>query len=286
MKKPHSSPSTPNKNKEENKDTFKHKKSLGQNFLTSDVVPNWMCDASLLEAGDLVVEIGAGVGMLTKTLLEKGVKVIALETDVRAIAKLEELFFNEITTKQLTLINQDVRFLDLKSLGLQDQNFKVVANIPYYLSGFLFRILLSGEIQPKILTFLIQKELAERIAKDEKSSILSLAVKAFGRPKYQKTVSRGHFFPKPKVDSAIITVFDINKDNFSNLSQEFFFDLLHLGLGKKRKQLLGNISQNFERQTLVEIFKNLNLSLTVRGEDISIETWLFLAKKLQNLSPA
>lgn len=270
---------------EEKNTPFKHKKSLGQNFLTSDIVPHWMCDASLLKKGDLVLEIGAGTGMLTKTLLERGAIVTALETDSRAIKKLEELFFNEIETKQLTILDQDVKYLDLETLNFTDYNFKVIANIPYYLSGFLFRILLSGKIQPQLLTFLIQKELAERITKDKKTSILSLAVKVFGKPKYQKTVSRGHFFPKPKVDSAIITVFDINRENFSNLSQDFFFTLLHQGLGRKRKQLLGNFSQNFNRQVLEEVFHNLKLPLTIRGEDLPLEDWLLLAKELQNLSP-
>ncbi len=279
--------SNDNKNIEENiatETTFKPKKSLGQNFLTSDIVPNWMCDSASLKKGEVVLEIGAGTGKLTKTLLDRGALVLAIETDQRAIKTLEETFAKEINTKQLTIYNQDVRNLNLSSLNLTNHEFKVVANIPYYLSGFLFRVLLSGEIQPQTLTFLIQKELAERIARDKKSSILSLSVKAFGFPEYQKTVSKGHFFPKPKIDSAIITISNINQDNFLELSQDFFFSIIHLGLGKKRKQLLGNLSYSFKRQQLEKIFLKLNLSPTIRGEDLTIETWLLLAKELQNLS--
>ena len=97
----------------------------------------------------------------------------------------------------------------------RDKEFKVVANIPYYLSGFLLRTLLENPIQPTTLVFLMQKEVVERIARDPKESILSLSVKAFGVPKYVKTVTRGHFNPKPAINSAILQITGVTSSNFA-----------------------------------------------------------------------
>ena len=262
---------------------FIHKKSLGQNFLTSEVVPNWMCEAGKVTAGDTVLEIGPGTGMLTKVLLAKGALVIAIETDERAITELNVAFKNEIASKQLTIHYGDAKIITPQTLGLKDKKFKIVANIPYYLSGFLLRSFLDNEIQPSSLTFLIQKELAYRIARDEKESILSLSVKVFGNPVYIKTVVKGHFLPKPKVDSAILSIYDINQDNFKNVDKDTFFNTLHLGLGKKRKQLLGNLSQKYNREVLLKIFQKLNIKETTRGEDLSLSEWIQITKALETI---
>ena len=267
---------------QEKTDKFTHKRSLGQNFLTSAVVPNWMCEAGEVKKGDLVLEIGPGTGMLTKVLLEKGAVVTAVEADERAIVKLNEIFTKEITDGQLSIHDGDGREITPETLGFSNREFKVVANIPYYLSGFLLRTLLESRIQPSNLTFLIQKELAERIARDEKESILSLSVKVFGNPMYKKTVSRGHFFPKPKVDSAILSIHNINKNNFVDIAPELFFHILHLGLGNKRKQLLSNIAHEYPRAHLEKIFTELGIPLNIRGEDLKLPIWLKLCKKLHS----
>ncbi len=258
----------------EKEEKFTHKRSLGQNFLTSEVVPNWMCEAGEVKKGEIILEIGPGTGMLTKTLLGRGAKIIAIEADSRAIDKLNETFAEEIKNEQLIIHHGDAREITPEKLGLKDRQFKVVANIPYYLSGFLLRTLLENPTQPCHLTFLIQKELAERIARDKKESILSLSVKVFGNPVYKKTVSRGHFFPKPKVDSAILSIYNINNDYFTNLNKDLFFKIVHLGLGQKRKQLLSNLSKEYKRDDLEKIFKDLGLPLDIRGEDVHLTSWL------------
>lgn len=261
---------------------FQHKKSLGQNFLTSAVVPRWLCEAAGLTAGEKVFEIGPGTGALTKELLAEGAVVTAVEADERALTILEETFEAEIKSGQLTLHHGDSRVITPFHLGFTNHDFKVVANIPYYLSGFLFRTLLESEVQPQNLTFLIQKELAQRIARDPKESILSLSIKAFGEPKYIKTVSRGHFNPAPKVDSAILSVYNINQNHFLDFPALFFFELLHLGLGNKRKQLVSNLSVNYDRSLLISILEELEQRPDIRGEDLSLNHWLALAKILFN----
>ncbi len=262
------------------------KKSLGQHFLTSPVVPTWMCDAANLQPGDTVLEIGPGTGVLTKEILARGATVIALEADSRAVEILKTTFATEIAAGTLTVVHTDVRELDLTTLpGLTDHGFKVVANIPYYLSGFLFRLFLESLLQPSCLVYLVQKEVAKRatssLSRDEKESLLSLSIKAYGEPKYIKTVSRGHFTPPPKVDSGIILIDHISRNRFTTCTEATFFKLIKLGFGQKRKQLIGNLSETYRREALEAVFATINLPLTVRAEDIPIETWIELATKLE-----
>ncbi len=261
----------------ETKEGFAHKKSLGQNFLTTPVVPNWMCDAGAVAAGDMVIEIGPGTGALTRALLLRGATVYAIETDERAVTVLKEAFAAEIAAGQLHLIYDDVRTFDFATLPITKNPYKIVANIPYYLSGFLLRHCLELPQPPSTIVFLMQKEVVERIARDKKSSLLSLSVRVYGEPKYFKTVSRGHFKPAPNVDSAILAITNITHTELPTESDRAaFFILLHAGLGQRRKQLLGTLTSLYPRETLKHIFTELGLSLTVRGEDLSIKTWLRL----------
>jgi 16S rRNA (adenine1518-N6/adenine1519-N6)-dimethyltransferase len=259
------------------------KKSLGQNFLTSPVVPTWMCDAAKLVPGDIVVEIGPGTGALTRILLERGAIVHALETDLRAITLLKETFATAIAAKQLFLSHGDARHLDISAWLSSLPPYKIIANIPYYLSGYLLRACLEASNPPKTLVFLMQKEVVTRIARDKKASLLSLSVAVYGTPAYIKTVSRGHFQPPPKVDSAILAVTDIQHQAFPTTGdREHFFAILHLGLGQKRKQLLGCLATKYQREQLVNIFLDLGLQPTVRGEDVPLKTWLLLATRLKS----
>jgi len=264
------------------------KKSLGQHFLTSPVVPTWMCDAAQIIKGDIVLEIGPGTGVLTHEILLRGATVIALEADVRALDALKETFAQEIAQKRLCLYHSDVRELDLHSIKeIKDHSYKVVANIPYYLSGFLFRSFLESNVQPTDLVYLVQKEVAKRITsslvRGEKESLLSLSVKAFGTPSYVKTVSRGHFTPPPKIDSGIVLVQNINRDNFKSIDLSFFFEILHIGFGQKRKQLLGNLSKHYDREALTNIFSTVSLPVSTRAEDVPLEKWLTLIEALDVL---
>lgn len=261
------------------------KKSLGQHFLTSAVVPGWMCDAANIQKNDLVVEIGPGTGVLTKELLTRGATVIALEADTRAIEALRDTFTNEVAQERLIILHSDVRTLVLKDVPhIADHNFKVVANIPYYLSGLLFRIFLESSIQPTDLVYLVQKEVAKRacsnISRGEKESLFSLSVHAYGTPSYVKTVSRGHFTPSPKVDSGVIAIRNINRDNFKNIDEALFFNILHLGFGQKRKQLLGNLAKQYPRETLVHMFSTASISVSARAEDVPLAKWLTLVSEL------
>jgi 16S rRNA (adenine1518-N6/adenine1519-N6)-dimethyltransferase len=274
-------PASKQKDNLEKPEGFLHKKSLGQNFLTSATVPRWMCDAAAVAVGDTVLEIGPGTGALTRELLTRGAHVIALEADSRAITILEETFALELQTGQLVLKHGDARDISVADLNIPTRDYKVVANIPYYLSGYLLRTILESANPPRILVFLMQKEVVTRIARDKKASLLSLSVQVFGQPKYVKTVSRGHFKPAPNVDSAILLVSNIKNDHFSGPSdREGFFNLLHLGFGQKRKQLIHNLGETYSRPAVEAALATLGLSPQVRAEDIPVTTWLQLYRTL------
>lgn len=261
------------------------KKSLGQHFLINQHIVEKMVGAGTLPRDALVIEIGPGTGMLTEGLLNAGARVIALEVDKRAIAILRERFTEAIDSGALTLHHTDVRDVPLARFVPSHTPYFVIANIPYYLSGMLLRSTLESSHQPERIVFLVQKEVAERIAqnkrgKKKKESLLSLSVKAYGSPHYVATVSRGNFVPPPTVDSAILAIDEISRARFTTLSEPWFFNVLHAGFAARRKQLLGNLVALCTKEMLLRQFAVLGIPTTVRGEDLSIDTWCALAALL------
>jgi 16S rRNA (adenine1518-N6/adenine1519-N6)-dimethyltransferase len=258
----------------------KAKKSLGQNFLTSHTALSAMCKAGEAGAGDTVIEVGPGKGALTEKLLTFNAHVIAIEKDRDLIPLLEEKFSEQIKNKKLELIEGDILDFDFKKLKLK--NYKVVANIPYYITGMIIRLFLESENQPKNMVLLVQKEVADRIvARDGKESILSLSVKAYAEPKYILKVSKKLFRPVPKVDSAIIAINNIQKSNFKGKNEEEqFFKIIKAGFAHKRKMLVGNLSEIAKREDILQTFKILNVPETVRAENLSINKWLEISRKL------
>ncbi len=265
---------------------FPAKKSLGQNFLTNPHVAETIAKSMGMVKGETVLEIGPGTGMLTRALLKEGARVVAIEADHRAVAVLAETFAVEIADGTLILIHDDIRTIDLTTLALtanKEKSYSVAANIPYYLSGMLFQLLLERAGPPKTLVFMVQKEVAVRIARSKKESLLSLSIKAYGVPSYIGTVSRGNFSPQPGVDSAILKIASISKDKFIELDEKHFFTILKTGFKARRKHLLGNLSNLASREMLEGIFERLQIPKNVRGEDISIETWVELARLIPSV---
>jgi len=189
----------------------------------------------------------------------------------------------EISEVNFHLHHFDARHYDPAALGLTDHSFKVVANIPYYLSGLLFRLVLQNKIQPSMLVFLVQKEVAERIvdpARTGKHSLLSLGVGAYGTPSYIKTVRRGNFTPAPQVDSAIVAVRDIHRTYFTEIDETTFFTVLKHGFGQKRKQLKNNLATLYNKEQLERAFAKTLLPNNIRAEDLTQKNWLELVHNL------
>lgn len=260
---------------------IKAKKSLGQNFLKSKKAILAIVESGKINNSDTILEIGPGQGALTEKLLETGAKIIAIEKDDRLIDFLNEKFKKEIENKQLTIINADILELNLDSISLKDREFKLIANIPYYITGLIFRKFLSEKIQPEKIVIMVQKEIADRIvARDGKESLLSLSVKVYGEAKKIMKVEKENFSPKPKVDSAILLIDNISKNFFNEISENKFFNIIKIAFAHKRKMLLANLKENYNKEKLISIFKQKNISEKVRSEDLKLEDWNFLVKNL------
>lgn len=247
------------------------KKSLGQNFLMHARTAERITLVADITSETVVFEIGPGTGMLTRELLKLARKVIALEADYELYEKLQTDFKKEITEGRLELVHGDICTYPLNTTTVGNRGYHLVANIPYYLTGKIFRMFLEAEHQPSSMTLLVQKEVADRIiARDGKESILSLSVKVYGAPKREFLVPRGAFLPAPNVDSAVLTIRDISRKHFSNPAEEKrFFELLHTGFAHKRK---------FVRNNLAEAgLPYGDISEKARAEDVPLSVWLAIA---------
>jgi 16S rRNA (adenine1518-N6/adenine1519-N6)-dimethyltransferase len=255
------------------------KKSLGQHFLTSESAVDKIIDAGDVVADDIVLEVGPGRGMLTTKLLASCDSVIAVEKDDALFELLQEKFKKEIQNKKLNLIHGDI--LEFKPNNLEAKSYKLIANIPYNITGVLIRKFLETHNQPERMVLMLQKEVAERIvARDKKESIISISVKTYGEPKYVQTVKAGSFSPAPKVDSAILLVENISKNFFKDFSEKQFFEILRAGFKSKRKKLSSNLSEVVEKKKVLKAFEELKFNQNLRAEDLNLDGWKQLVSRL------
>lgn len=267
------------------------KKSLGQNFLKDKGILKKIANFAQIEKADVVVEVGPGEGTLTELLLERAQKVIAIEKDERMVEFLTQKFAEEIVNNRLQIIAGDILEIEnlLEIAKLKIENYILVGNIPYYITGALFKKALEFANPPKSITFVVQKEVAERIiARDKKESILSISIKAYGEAQYGGLIKAGSFNPKPKVDSAILAIRNISKKIFEEItpltpltlrgeSEKKFFEILKTGFAHKRKLLIKNLGGE---SGLKEIFNKCGIREKTRAEDLKVTDWICLTKNL------
>jgi 16S rRNA (adenine1518-N6/adenine1519-N6)-dimethyltransferase len=259
----------------------KPKKSLGQNFLTDKKIAESIALSGDISKKDVVLEVGPGKGILTEFLIKYAKKVIAVEKDRELFLFLSEKFADEIKNGKLILISGDILNFDFTEYKFKEGNYKLIANIPYNLTGLLFRLFLETGPRPKTIIFMIQKEVAERIiARDKKESILSLSVKTYGTPKIVRRVSAGSFFPKPNVDSAVLAIENIKSPFKNKIGERKFFEILKAGFSSKRKKISSNLTAVVKKESISKAFTKLKLDTNTRAEDLSPETFLLLAKEL------
>ena len=253
------------------------KKALGQNFLKSQQALVDIIRAGEVNEKDTVLEIGPGKGALTERLLAHAGKVVAIEKDTELFTFLSEKFADEIKNKKFILLNDDVLEFD-EAKFFAKEKYKLIANIPYNITGAILKKFLSSDVQPNKMVLLVQKEVAERIvARNGKESILSMSVKAYGTPKYIAKVPARYFSPAPKVDSAIIAIQDISKSRFASREEENnFFSVLKAGFAHKRKMLAGNLADIGIKAE--ELFPACGIDMKARAEDITLDAWMRLAK--------
>ncbi len=250
---------------------FRAKKSLGQNFLINRGVLDKIINAAELDKNDTVIEIGPGTGVLTEKLAEKADKIIAIEKDRRLIEGLKEKFKNT----NVEIVEADVLKLDIGELfrnyklEIRNSNYKVVGNIPYYITSHLLKTISEEWARPKLIVLMVQKEVAQRItAKPPHMNLLALSVQFYAEPKIISYISRGSFRPMPKVGSAIIRL----NPKDERLKPEFkkeFFKLTKTAFAGKRKQLKNTIG--------LEVLNKANIRPKARPEELSMDDWLNLA---------
>ncbi len=215
------------------------KKSLGQNFLVEPAGLMKVVDAAELSGSEEVLEIGAGLGSLTYLLAQTCTRVTTVEIDRHMLEPLTEAL-KPFTNVQI--VPGDILELDPATLVSQE-NYVVVANIPYYITSAIIRHLLEAAVKPSRIILTIQKEVAQRIvARDGKMSLLSLSVFVFGEPEIAGTIPAGSFFPAPDVDSAVLRIRLHPEPLIPSSQLDLFFKLAHAGFGQKRKTLRNSLS--------------------------------------------
>ena len=252
-------------------------RNLGQNFLIDNNIIKKILDVSNPLKNDSILEIGSGVGNLTLELSKKAKQVIAVEKDEKMCIILKNL-----NLKNVKIINKDILKVDFdKEIP---KKYKVIANIPYYLTSKLIRKLLESKNKPSDIILMIQKEVAERICKvKEKSNLLSLSVWFYAKPEIQFFVSKNSFYPKPKIDSAIIKITPYKK-KYSKKFNEDFFKIIKAGFSHPRKQLINNFSEKFkkEKEPIKKWLVNNNIFPYQRAEEIDLKKWIKLTKNLNH----
>jgi len=273
---------------------------LGQNFLHDEKIIKKIIQAANLQPEDFVIEIGPGEGILTEKLAEKVKRVLAIEIDATLSKFLEKRFRQQ---KNITIINADIlktNFVDLisnfqfpisnKIPNSNDQNpksnqnikYKVVANIPYYITSPIIRLFLESETPPQEMILMVQKEVAERIVeKPGKMSILALSVQYYATAQILFSVPAKAFSPVPKVDSAVIKIIPIKKLPVrSQREAEKFFRIIRAGFSAKRKTLANNLANGFhlDKKEIEIKLNSIGLTPLTRAQELSLEDWKKLAK--------
>lgn len=252
---------------------------LGQHFLINKSVLERIASAINPQTGDTIIEIGPGHGELTEEVRIQNLesRIIAIEKDEQLAQQLKEKYCNnqniEIITgdalKIIPSLIQDTRYKILNT------PYKIIGNIPYYLTGFLLRTLLELEHPPREIVFTIQKEVAERIvAFPPQMNLLAVSVQYFGNPELLFTIPKSDFNPPPKIDSATIRITLREPLPFPK-EREHFFKVIKAGFKHPRKLLINNLSEGLDipKQTLEETFKKEGINLTTRAQELSLKQW-------------
>ena len=258
-------------------------KRLGQNFLIEKGVITKLIRAANLGPKNIILEIGPGIGILTVELAKKVKKVIAIEKDQKMVEILKETLED---FKNIEIIKGDVlkfRILDFGFPGRDGfpSNYKVVGNLPFYLTAPVIRKFLETiEVKPRQMILVVQKEVGQRIcARTPDMSILAVSVQFYAKPEIISYISKKSFWPQPKVDGAMLKI--VPKKPITSLGLvDLFFKIVKAGFSQPRKQLINNLSRGlkFNRGEVKDWLLKNNIQPNQRAETLTIEDWLSLTK--------
>lgn len=257
------------------------RKTLGQHWLNDEATLHYICDCANLSLDDTVLEIGPGTGTLTKKLLATGAKVVAVEKDESLANNFVKGRTSHISVRGptfhkpsgLEVVAGDILAFDLSRLP---PSYKVVANIPYYLTSNLLRVLSESKNPPELMVLLVQKEVAERIATGPgQMSLLTVSVQLYYQPKLGKIVPAKLFDPPPKVDSQIVILKRRQKPLLAGLDTKQFFRIVKAGFSQRRKKLRSSLSGGLgiSKQATDDLLKTAGINGEQRAQELSLDQW-------------
>jgi 16S rRNA (adenine1518-N6/adenine1519-N6)-dimethyltransferase len=256
-------------------------KRLGQNFLVDPVALARIVDAAGLDAGDAVVEVGAGVGNLTRLLAERAGQVLAVEVDERLV----ELLREEVADlPNVSVLHDDV--LSVSDFGFPHLGYVVVGNLPYYITSAVLRHFLEGRPRPSRLVVTVQREVAQRVvAEPGDMSLLAVSVQFYGRPEIVARIPAGAFYPAPQVDSAVLRIAVDPAPRLAltqGIEERSFFQVVRAGFSQKRKTLRNSLSGGLRlsRDEVEAALRRAGVDPRRRAETLGLEEWAQLVKEL------
>ena len=255
------------------------RKGLGQHFLIDGGVLETVIDAAELKLDDLVVEVGPGLGILTKELAQKAGRVVAIELDDKLAALLRKTLasFNNVT-----IVNGSVLKIEPQEL-VEGQDYKVVANLPYYITSPVLRHFLGAGAKPQTMVVMVQKEVAEAIAAGPGDmSLLSVSVQFYGEPKIVASVPADSFYPAPEVSSAILKI-EVYPEPKVDVDEAGFFDTVRAGFAAPRKQLANSLAKGLgqDKNTVLPFLQKAQIDPQRRAETLTIGEWAQLWRVLE-----
>jgi 16S rRNA (adenine1518-N6/adenine1519-N6)-dimethyltransferase len=251
------------------------RKGLGQHFLIDGEVLKLITAAAELTPAEVVVEVGPGLGILTRELAQQAGQVIAIELDNKLASLLEQTL---APFKNVTIINEDVLKIKPEAL-LKEQKvrlpYKVVANLPYYITSPVLRHFLEALAKPQMILVMVQKEVAEAIvAKPGEMSLLSVSIQFYGEPRIISPVPAQSFYPAPEVDSAVLRI-DLYPRPAVAVDEESFFKLVRAGFTAPRKQMANSLAQGLglPKAEVLPLLGRANIASQRRAETLTLEEW-------------
>ncbi|MBM3182684.1 MAG: ribosomal RNA small subunit methyltransferase A [Chloroflexi bacterium] len=259
---------------------LKAKKRLGQHFLVDRSVLGKIIHAAELSPQDTVVEVGPGLGVLTSALAQKAGKVIAVELDAEMAERLKERMLSQ---PNVQLVNADILKVDLPHLIGPDTCYKVVANLPYYITSPILRYFMENQMKPSLMVVMVQKEVAESIvARSGKMSLLAVSLHVYSRPIVVARVPARSFYPQPKVDSAVVRFDILPEPAIKVADMDGFFDVVRRGFSAPRKQLRNSLANGYgvKPAKIDPLLEHARIEPQRRAETLSLEEWGRLYKSV------
>ncbi len=263
------------------------RKRLGQHFLTDPRILESIVEAAEVTAEDTILEIGPGLGHLTRVLATRAQRVVAVELDSALAARLKTEFAR---TPNVAIVQGDILTREPREWIRQAKpragarptaaspalSFKVVANLPYYITSAVLRLLLQAAHKPSTIVVMVQREVAQRmLAKPPAMNILAVSVQFFAKARQVRTIAPGAFFPRPKVESAVVRLDAYDKPAVPVQDTELFFRIVHAGFGERRKQLRNSLAHGLglRSQAAEHLLARAQIDPSRRAETLSLDEW-------------